>query len=65
MHRPGTVTVPSGMMERWKREGNYSPPKNKLVQDSEGNEENGYPDSDSNNTKINYTRNPTKPTRTL
>jgi hypothetical protein len=32
MHRPGTVTVPSGMMERWKREGNYSPPKNKLVQ---------------------------------
>jgi hypothetical protein len=30
--------------------------KNKLVQDSEGNEENGYPDSDSNKTKINYAK---------
>jgi hypothetical protein len=28
------------------------------VQDSEGNEENGYPDSDSNKTKINYTKEP-------
>jgi hypothetical protein len=27
-------------------DGNHSPPKNKLVQDSEGNEENGYPDPD-------------------
>jgi hypothetical protein len=26
-----------------KKDGNYSPPQNKLVQDSEGNEENGYP----------------------
>jgi hypothetical protein len=34
------------------------PPKNKLVQDSEGNEENGYPDLDSNKTKINYTKEP-------
>jgi hypothetical protein len=32
------------------------PPKNKLVQDSEGNEENRYPDPDSNKTKINYTK---------
>jgi hypothetical protein len=32
------------------------PLKNKLVQDSEGNEENGYPDPDSNKTKINYTK---------
>jgi predicted nucleotide-binding protein (sugar kinase/HSP70/actin superfamily) len=31
------------------------PPK-KIVQDSEGNEEIGYPDSDSNKTKINYTK---------
>jgi hypothetical protein len=44
------------MMGRWKRDGNYSPPKNKLVQDSEGNEENKYPDLDSNKTKINYTK---------
>jgi hypothetical protein len=33
-------------------------PKNKLVQDSEENEENGYPDQDSNKTKINYTKEP-------
>jgi hypothetical protein len=29
-------------------------PKNKLVQDSEGNEENGFPVPDSNKTKIDY-----------
>jgi hypothetical protein len=47
-----------------KRDGNHSPPQNKLVQDSEGNEENGYPDPDSNKTKITkITRNPKKPTR--
>jgi hypothetical protein len=34
------------------------PPKNKLVQDSEGNEENRDPDPDSNKTKINYTKEP-------
>jgi hypothetical protein len=44
------------MMGRQKKDGNHSPPKNKLAQDSEGNEENGYPDSDSNNTKINYSK---------
>jgi hypothetical protein len=38
-------------MGRWKRDGNHSPPKNKLEQDSEGNEENGYPDPDSNKNK--------------
>jgi hypothetical protein len=32
------------------------PPQNKLVQDSEGNEENGYPNPHSNKTKINYTK---------
>jgi hypothetical protein len=26
-----------------KRDGNYSPPKNNLIQDSEENRENGYP----------------------
>jgi hypothetical protein len=34
------------------------PPQNKLVQDSEGNEEKGYPDPDSNKTKIKYTKEP-------
>jgi uncharacterized membrane protein YcgQ (UPF0703/DUF1980 family) len=32
--------------------------QNKLVQDSGGNEENGYPDTDSNKTKRNYTKEP-------
>jgi hypothetical protein len=45
-------------MWRWKSDGNHSPPKNKLVQDSERNEESGYPDPDSNETKINYTKKP-------
>jgi hypothetical protein len=33
-------------MGKLKRDGNHSAPQNKLVQDSEGNEENGYPDPD-------------------
>jgi hypothetical protein len=49
------------MMEKQNRDGNHSPPhQNKLVQESEGNEENGYPDPDSNKTKINYTKEPNK-----
>jgi hypothetical protein len=52
--------VPSGKMGRTKRGGNHSPPKNKVVQDLEQNEENGYPDPDSNKTKINYTKEPNK-----
>jgi hypothetical protein len=32
------------------------PTQNKLVQDSKGNEENRYPDPDSNKTKMNYTK---------
>jgi hypothetical protein len=47
-----------------KRDRNHSPPKNKLVQDSERNEETGYPDPDSNKTKKTIPRNPTKPART-
>jgi hypothetical protein len=31
----------------------HTPPKNKLIQNSEGNEENRYPVLDSNKTKIN------------
>jgi hypothetical protein len=41
-----------------KKEWKPSPPKNKLVQDSEGNEENGYPVPDSSKTKINYPKEP-------
>jgi hypothetical protein len=40
-------------MERRKRDGNHSPPQNNLMQDSEGNEENGHPIPDS---KINDTK---------
>jgi hypothetical protein len=43
-------------MGRWKRDGNHSPAKNKLIQNSEGNEENGYLVPDSNKTNINYTK---------
>jgi hypothetical protein len=39
-----------------KKEWKPFSPKYKLVQDSEGNEENGYLDPDSNKTKINYTK---------
>jgi hypothetical protein len=40
-------------------------PQNNLIQDSEGNEENGYPVPNSNKTKINDAKlNPTMPTRT-
>jgi hypothetical protein len=45
-------------MGRQKRDGNHSLPKSNLIQDSEGNEENGYPDPDSNKTKINNTKEP-------
>jgi hypothetical protein len=56
--------LPSGNMRRRKREGNCSPPKNKVLQDLEKNEENGYPDPDSNKTKINYTKEPNEAHRT-
>jgi hypothetical protein len=36
-------------MERRKSNGNHSPPKNNVMQDSEGNEENRYPVPDSKN----------------
>jgi hypothetical protein len=48
-------------VEQWeevKRGGNHSPPKNKLVQDLKGNEENRYPVPDSNKTKIDYWKEP-------
>jgi uncharacterized protein YecA (UPF0149 family) len=46
------------MMGRWRKEGNHISPNNKSVQEPEGNEENRYPDTDSNNTKINYAKEP-------
>jgi hypothetical protein len=46
------------MMGRWKKDGNHFPPNNKLVQETEGNEENRYPDPDSNKKKINYAKEP-------
>jgi hypothetical protein len=45
-------------MGRQKRNGKHSPPQNNLVQDSEGNEENGYPVPDSNKTKIDCPKEP-------
>jgi hypothetical protein len=45
-------------MGRQKRDGNHSPPQNKFIQDSEGNEEKRYPVLDSNKTKINYAKKP-------
>jgi hypothetical protein len=41
-----------------KRDGNHSTPKNNLIQDSEGNEESGYPVPDSNKTKVNDAKEP-------
>jgi hypothetical protein len=48
-------------MGRRKMDGNHSLPKNNLKQDSERNEENGYPVLNSNKTKINETRKPVMP----
>jgi hypothetical protein len=47
-------------MGRQKRDGNHSPTKNNLIQDSEGTEENGYPVPDSNKIQINYAKEPNK-----
>jgi hypothetical protein len=47
-------------MGRRKRDENHSPPKKKVVQDLEWNEKNGYPDPDSNKTRILYTKEPNK-----
>jgi hypothetical protein len=47
-----------------KKDGNHSPSRIKIVQDSEENEENGYPVPDSNETKIDYPKEPNEATRT-
>jgi hypothetical protein len=51
-------------MGRRKRDGNHSSLKNKIVHYLEQNEENRYPDPDSNKTKINYTKEPNKEHKT-
>jgi hypothetical protein len=48
--------MPSRAMGRRRRDGNHSPQKNNLIQDSEENEENGYLVSDHNKTMINNTK---------
>jgi hypothetical protein len=48
-------------VEQWEEEKGMEtilPPKNNLIQDSEGNEENGYPVLKSNKTKTNDTKEP-------
>jgi hypothetical protein len=45
-------------MGRRKRDGNHSSPQNTLIQDSEGNEENGFSVPDSNKTRINDAKEP-------
>jgi hypothetical protein len=45
-------------MGRRKRDRKHSLPKNNLIQDSEGNEENEYPVLDSNKTKKNNSKEP-------
>jgi hypothetical protein len=45
-------------MGRRRRDRNHSPQKINSIQDSEGNEENGYPLPDPNKTMIHDSRNP-------
>jgi hypothetical protein len=51
-------TAPSGEMGRRVRDGNHSLQKNNSIQDSVGNEENGYPVSGLNEAMINVTKEP-------
>jgi hypothetical protein len=45
-------------MGKRRRDRNHSPQKNKSIQDSVGNEENGYPVPDLNKIMINVTKEP-------
>jgi hypothetical protein len=51
-HSTGTVTTPRTMTGKQKKKGNQFPHSKKLVQESEGNEDNRYSDPDSNKMKI-------------
>jgi hypothetical protein len=57
-HIKNSYTIPAGMMGRRKRDGKHSSSNNNLIQDSEGNQENGYPVPDSKKTKINDAKEP-------
>jgi molecular chaperone DnaK (HSP70) len=57
-HSTGTTTTPRVMMGRQKKQGNQFPHSKKLVQEPKGNEENRYPDPDSNKMRINYAKEP-------
>jgi hypothetical protein len=53
-------------VERWedkKEMETILPPKNNLIQDSEGNEKNRYPVADSNKTNINNAKEPSVATK--
>jgi hypothetical protein len=46
-------------VEQWEDEQGMEtilPPQNNSIEDSKGNEENRYSDSDSNKTRVNYTK---------
>jgi hypothetical protein len=64
-HSTGTVTTPKTIMGRQKKQENQFPHSKKLVQETEGNEENRYSDPDSNKMKINYAKGPNEPTRII
>jgi hypothetical protein len=49
---------------RRRRDGNHSPQKYNLIQDSERNEENGYTVPDPNKTMMNDTKQPSDATKT-
>jgi hypothetical protein len=57
-HSTGTVIIARAMMGKWKKEGNHFPPIIIQYREPEGNEENRYPDPDSNKTKISYAKEP-------
>jgi hypothetical protein len=64
-HSTGTVTTPKTMTGRQKKQGNQFPHSKNLVEEPEGNEGNRYSDPDSNKMKINYAKDPMKPTRKI
>jgi hypothetical protein len=57
-HGTGTVTIPRAMKGRQKKQGNQYTHSKKLVEETEGNEENRYSHRDSKNMKINYAKEP-------
>jgi hypothetical protein len=56
-----TITTPKAMMGKQKKQENQFSQSKKLVQEPEVNE-NRYSDTHSNKMKINYAKNPMKPT---